>query len=138
MRDLSCGDTRGYPELAVRRVDCRRCGAVKREQSTFLADNPFYTKRFAWSVGRRCITASSKPVAQELRLDWHTVKALEKQYMQAQMDRAGTPAPKVIGIDEIPIHKGHTYRIVVSDLVRSRPIWFGGTDRSEASLAQSA
>ena len=30
---------------------------------------------------------------------------------------------------------GHTYRIVVSDLVRHRPIWFGGTDRSEASLA---
>ena len=25
------------------------------------------------------------------------------------------------------IQKGHTYRIVVSDLVRHRPIWFGGT-----------
>lgn len=33
-------------------------------------------------------------------------------------------------------HKGHTYRIVVSDLVRGRPIWFGGEDRSEASMAQ--
>ncbi len=32
------------------------------------------------------------------------------------------------------IGKGHTYRIVVSDLERRRPIWFGGTDRSEASL----
>ena len=32
--------------------------------------------------------------------------------------------------------KGHTYRIVVSDLLRQRPIWFGGTDRSEASLDQ--
>src|SRR6185437_4940885 len=29
---------------------------------------------------------------------------------------------------------GHTYRIVVSDLLRRRPIWFGGIDRSEASL----
>jgi transposase len=41
----------------------------------------------------------------------------------------------VIGIDEISIRKGHTYRIVVNDLLRRRPIWFGGTDRSEASLA---
>src|SRR5262245_30287809 len=49
--------------------------------------------------------------------------------------RAGTPAPKVIGIDEILIRKGHTYRIVVSDLLRGRPIWFGGADRSEASMA---
>jgi transposase len=54
--------------------------------------------------------------------------------MQAQLARAGTPGPKVIGIDEISIRKGHTYRIVVSDLLRQRPIWFGGEDRGEESL----
>ena len=70
------------------------------------------------------------------KLDWHTVKALDKQYMQAQLRKAGTPGPQVIGIDEIAIRKGHTYRIVVSDLLRGRPIWFGGKDRSEASMAQ--
>jgi transposase len=56
------------------------------------------------------------------------------QYLQAQLKRAGTPAPRAIGIDEIAIRKGHTYRIVVSDLERGRPIWFGGKDRSEASM----
>jgi transposase len=56
--------------------------------------------------------------------------------MEAQLKRAGTPGPQVIGIDEISIRKGHTYRIVVSDLLRGRPIWFGGTDRSEASMSQ--
>jgi transposase len=54
--------------------------------------------------------------------------------MGAQLKRAGTPAPLVIGIDEIAVRKGHNYRIVVSDLVRKRPIWFGGTDRSEVSM----
>jgi transposase len=117
-------------------VDCRRCGKVKREQLAFLADNPLYTKRFAYYVGRRCRQATIKDVAEELALDWHTVKALEMQYMQAQLSRAGTPSPRAIGIDEISIRKGHTYRIVVSDLVRGRPIWFGGDDRSEASMAQ--
>jgi transposase len=34
-------------EVEVRRVYCRRCGKVKREQLDFLADNPFYTTRFA-------------------------------------------------------------------------------------------
>lgn len=38
------------------------------------------------------------------------------------------------GIDEISIRKGHSYRMVVSDLLRERPIWFGGSDRSEASM----
>ncbi len=115
---------------------CRRCGKVKRERLDFLADNPLYTKRFAHYVGRRCASATIKAVAKELRLDWHTVKELDKQYMRSQLARAGTPGPKAIGIDEISIRKGHTYRIVVSDLIRCRPIWFGGTDRSEASMAQ--
>ena len=136
VRDLSCGDTRVLVELEVRRLFCRDCCAVKRERLEWLADNPFYTKRFAFYVGRRCAQGTIQDVAKELKLDWHTVKSLEKQYMQAQLDRAGKPAPKVIGVDEISIRKGHTYRIVVSDLERGRPIWFGGDDRSKASMMQ--
>jgi hypothetical protein len=48
----------------------------------------------------------------------------------------GTPAPSIIGIDEVSIRKGHDYRIGVSDLERRRPIWFGGQDRKDASMAQ--
>ncbi len=136
VRDLSCGDMHIYLEVEVRRVQCRSCAGVKREQLAFLADNPFYTRRFAHYVGRRCRQATIKDIAEELHLDWETVKTLEKQYMRAQLTRVGTPGPKAIGIDEISIRKGHTYRIVVSDLIRRRPIWFGGEDRSEASMAQ--
>jgi len=136
VRDLACADTRIYLEIEVRRVHCRCCGTVKRERLDFLADNPLYTKRFAHYVGRRCASAAIKAVAKELHLDWHTVKELDKQYMRAQLDRIGTPGPKAIGIDEISIRKGHTYRIVVSDLLRGRPIWFGGVDRSQASMMQ--
>ena len=115
---------------------CRHCGKVKREHLDFLADNPFYTKRFAWFVARRCRTSTIKDVAEELHLDWHAVKELDKEYMRIQLERIGKPGPKAIGIDEISIRKGHTYRIVVSDLIRRRPIWFGGEDRSEASMGQ--
>lgn len=123
-------------EFEVRRVRSRDCNAVKREALDFLSDRPFYTKRFAHYVGRRCREASIKAVAEELHLDWDSVKTLEMQYMKAQLAKAGTPQPKRIGIDEISIRKGHTYRIVISDLDRQRPIWFGGLDRSEASMAQ--
>jgi transposase len=75
-----------------------------------------------------------KDVAKELKLDWHTVKNLEKEYMHEQLRRNPVAAPRAIGIDEIALRKGHIYRIVVSDLERGKPIWFGGEDRSEASL----
>ena len=71
-----------------------------------------------------------------MHLDWDSVKALDKEYMKGRLARAGTPGPKRIGIDEVSIKKRHTYRVVVSDLDRRRRIWFGGEDRSEASLAQ--
>ena len=134
VRDLPCGPHRIFLEFEVRRVDCRSCRAVKREALDFLSDSPFYTKHFAYYVGRRCRSATISDVAKELRLDWDSVKALDTQYMKAQLAKAGTPGPLRIGIDEISIKKRHTYRIVVSDLDRKRPIWFGGEDRSEASL----
>jgi len=135
VRDLPCGDARIYLELEIRRIDCKKCHKVKQEKLEWLAENPFYTKRFAFFVGRRCRVTTIKDVAKETHLNWKTIKELEKQYMREQLRRVGTPAPRVIGIDEISIRKGHDYRIVVSDLIRKRPIWFGGEDRKEASMA---
>ena len=34
--------------------------------------------------------------------------------MRAQLKRAGTPSPRAVGIDEISVRKGHSYRIVVN------------------------
>lgn len=115
-------------------MDCRQCGKVKKEKLDWLADNPFYSKRFAFHIGRRCRVSSIKDVAREVHLDWKTVKDLEKEYMTKQLEKAGPLAPTAIGIDEISVKKGHEYRIVVSDLVKRRVIWFGGKDRTEASM----
>lgn len=134
IRDLSCGDKYVYLSLKIRRVDCWYCGKVKTERLDWLSELSGYTKRFAFLVGRRCHDTPVKAVAAELGLDWQTVKELDKLYMREQLRRAPAANPKVIGIDEISMGKGQKYRIVVSDLLQGRPIWFGGKDRSEASL----
>ncbi|WP_338140409.1 helix-turn-helix domain-containing protein [uncultured Candidatus Kuenenia sp.] len=71
--------------MEVRRVLCRKCKKVKREKLEWLADNPFYTKRFAYSVGRKCRTMTVKDVAKEFQLDWDTVKTLDKEYMKKRI-----------------------------------------------------
>lgn len=87
-----------------------------------------------YRVGSRCRSSTIKDVAKEYRLDWKTVKEIEKEYMREQLDKAPDISPGIIGVDEISIRKGHSYRIVVSDLERGVPIWFGGKDRSQESM----
>ena len=106
------------------------------EQLDWLATNPRYTQRFARHVGLLCRDMPNTAVAAIEHLHHSTVKDLDTRYRQQQLARAGTPAPRVIGVDEIAIRKGHTYRIVVSDLDRARPIWFGGQGRREEDFDQ--
>ncbi len=66
---------------------------VKRERLDWLAANPHYTRRFALYVGKQCRSASVKEVAEDLRLDWHAVKEMDKLYMREQAGaRRGAPA----------------------------------------------
>jgi len=75
-------------------------------------------------------------VAKELHLNWHTVKELEKEYMRGLLSKAGTPGHRSLGIDEISIRKGHTYRIVVKRSSSSSSDMVWRTDRTEASMQQ--
>ena len=118
----------------MRRVDCKTCGGVKNEKLAFLSANTKYTLRFATQIGALCRAMTIKDVGRLMHLDWRAVKDLDNIYMREQVKRAGHPAPGVIGVDEISIKKGHSYRIVVSDLEARRAIWFGGAGRTEADM----
>ncbi len=123
-----------YLEFKRWRVHCPRCHGVHVEHLDWLAKNPRYTQRFARHVGRLCRDMPNQRVAEMERLHHSTVKALDTLYMQKQIELAGQPAPRAIGIDEIAIRKGHNYRVIVSDLERGRPIWVGGQGRKEADI----
>jgi hypothetical protein len=50
VRDLSCGDTRIFLELEVRRIDCRRCGKVKRAFEVYDFSNNAITSAASLAV----------------------------------------------------------------------------------------
>lgn len=109
---------------------------MRVERLDWLAKNPRYTHRFAMHVGDLCRHMTNKDVAELELLHDSTVKDLDKIYMSKQMELAGSPAPRVIGVDELSVRKGHYYRIIVSDLDKERPIWVGGQGRKEAHMDQ--
>ena len=77
-----------------------------------------------------------KQVARLFRCAWGTVATAVEEAVAHGLANRDLDGLTHIGIDEISIRKGHSYRIVVSDLERRRPIWCGGEDRSEQSMDQ--
>lgn len=132
---MGAGGFRIEIEFERARVSCPTCG-VRMEYLDWLARNPRYTARYALHVGALCRKMTVKDVAHAERLHHTTVKDLDKVYMAEQLRRHPLPTTAAIGVDEIAIRKGHDYRVVVSDLERHRPIWFGGTGRKQEDLAQ--
>ena len=75
------------------------------ERLDWLAKNPRFTQRFAMHVGALCRKMTTTAVAEAARIHDRTVKTLDTIYLQQQVARAGLPAPRAIGVDEIAIRK---------------------------------
>jgi len=108
---------------------------VKTETLSWLAKSSRFTQRFEDRIGKMCKEMSVKQVAEFNNLSWDQVRRMDKSYMRRLLD-LHPPAQdlRAIGVDEISIHKGHTYAIVVADLDQQRPIWLGGQGRKEQDM----
>lgn len=132
VRDLDSGDQHIYLEFEYRRVACPRCEAVKQERLPWLADSSRYTQRFEDKIGRQCREMSITQVADFSGLSWDQARRIEMDYMRRLLAANPPPAKlRATGVDEVSIHKGQSYAIVVADLEGKRPIWVGGPGRGE-------
>jgi transposase len=135
VRDLDAGATRIYLEFEYRRVACPHCKAVKRETLSMLAKSARFTQRFEDRIGQLCREMTITRVAELNNLSWDQVCRMEKCYMRRLLGQhPPSQQLRTIGVDEISVHKGHTYAIVVADLDQRRPIWLGGQGRTEQDL----
>jgi len=135
VRDLDTGASHIYLEFEYRRVACPQCDAVKRETLAMLAKSARFTQRFEDRIGDLCREMTIKRVAEINNLSWDQVCRMEKNYMRRLLaDHPPSLHLRTIGVDEISIHKGHTYAIVVADLDQRRPIWLGGQGRTEQDM----
>ncbi len=108
---------------------------MKQETLAWLADSRRFTKRFELEIGQQCREMSIERVATMNRLSWDQVRRMEMVYLRSLVEKHPPSARlRAIGMDEISIHKGHTYAIVVADLDKPRPIWMGFGGRGEAQI----
>jgi transposase len=64
-------------------------------------------------------------VAQHLGLNWKTVKAIDKFYLERDYGQPDYQGLRILAVDEISIRKGHRYLTVVMDYVSGRVVFVG-------------
>jgi transposase len=113
------------------RVACPTCGP-KLEDLSWLAPYARLTRRLEDSVARLCQVLPIRHVAQWFDLDWKTVKAIDKAYLERTLGPVDLAGVEQIVMDEFAIQKGHRYATVIVEPDTKRVLWVGrGRSREE-------
>lgn len=132
IRDLDLGPKKCYITFTEAKLNCR-CGYRGYESIDFIRPYSRCTKRYEKYVYRLAEKMTISDVSKITRLDWKTVKDIDKHYIKKRIVKLQDLNPQRIGIDEVAYEKGHKYLTVVRDLDLNSVIWIG-LDRKKETL----
>jgi transposase len=115
-RMVSIGSRRVYLVLAVPRVECRECGAVRQVKLGFADPRVSYTRAFEQYALELSRYMTIKDVAEHLDISWDVIKEIQKADLQQRFGKPRLKDLRRIAIDEISTAKGHRYLTIVLDL----------------------
>jgi transposase len=115
-RTVPIGGKPVYLALAVPRVECRRCLAVRQVKLGFANPRVTYTKAFQRYALELSRYMTIQDVADHLRISWDVIKEIQKADLKRRFDRPKLKHLRRIAIDEISTAKGHVYLTIVLDL----------------------
>jgi transposase len=112
-------------EFPIQRVLCLACGITRQVKIGFAEPDCRYTKRFERYVLELSKHMTMTHVAHHLGISWHTVKEIQKRYLQRTFSRPSLSGLHRIAVDEISIGHGHRYLTVVLDLDSGAVVFVG-------------
>lgn len=112
-------------EWYVQRLRCLVCGALRQANIPFADPDRRYTRGFERYVLELCRHMTMWDVAHHLGISWHTVKDIQKRFLQRRYSYPSLKALNRIAIDEISIGRGHRYLTVVLDLHSGAVVFVG-------------
>jgi transposase len=134
VRDLNLAHARVDLVVPNRKLRCATCQTIRTEGHSFLGPYRRYTVRFEQAVADLCRHLPIKQVAEHYDLAWHAVKEIDKRRLEREVGTPCYDGLRLLAVDEVAVHKGHTYLTTVLDLETGRIVWVG-KDRTEATLA---
>lgn len=124
-RSLPIGSKPVLIQMALQRVECRKCAQVRRVQIPFADHRRTYTHGFERYVLELSRYMTIVDIARHLNVGWDLVKDIQKRYLQRRFAKPSLKKARIIAIDEITIGKGHRYLTVVLNLLTGAVIFVG-------------
>ena len=134
VRDLNLAHARVDLVVPNRKLRCANCRTIRTEGHSFLGPYRRHTLRFERAVADLCRHLPIKQVADHFDLSWDTVKDIDKRRLEREVGTPCYDGLRLLAVDEVAVHKGHTYLTTVLDLETGRIVWVG-KGRTEATLA---
>jgi len=114
VRDQDMVQRKCYVTFSQKKIRCS-CGYRGLEKLDFVSKSRRVTKRMETFIVSLCEHMSIKEVAEMIRLDWKTVKKVDKEYVRSLLPKISDLDLRRLAIDEIAVMKGHKYLTIIRD-----------------------
>lgn len=125
IRTLPVGGKPVWFALAVPRVACRVCQAVRQVEIGLAETRLSYSKSFARYALDLSRLTTIKGVAMHLGISWDVIKEIQKTDLQQRFAKPKLKHLRQIAIDEISVGSGHRYLTIVLDLESGAVVYVG-------------
>lgn len=132
IKDLDFVTKRTFITFKQYKMRCS-CGYRGVESLDFVDKYSFHTKRFEEYVAMLCQKMSITDVASLCKINWKSVKNIDKKALKKLIIPSSKLNPEGIGVDEVAYKKGHNYLTIVRDIDLKKVIWIG-IGRKEETL----
>mgnify|MGYP001813343525 FL=1 len=133
VRDLNIAATPVWLQCHYRKLFCPDCKRLSVEDLELFHPYLRVTRRMARYAYELCKFMTVSEVARHLGLNWKTVKAIDKYYLERQYGQPYLDDLQILAVDEISIKRGHNYLTVVLDYLSGHVV-FVGKDRKAKTL----
>ena len=134
VRDLDFVNKRCYLTFFENKIHCS-CGFRGFEKLSFTRLYSRCSIRFEEYISKLCPKMTLKDISEIFKLDWKTVKDIDRFYTMKQLESLDKITPIWIGIDEVAYAKRHHYLTIIRDIFLDKVIWIG-IGRKEDTLNQ--
>jgi transposase len=133
VRDLNFAAAEVWLHCRYRKLFCPVCQRISIEDLELFDPYIRVTRRLAYLVYQLCQMMTVTEVADHLNLDWKTVKAIDKKFLEQRHGQPDLNGLQILAVDEIAVRRGHRYLTVVIDYLSGR-VLFVGKDRKAQTL----